>query len=76
MHWYGPNGNNNQTAQPHHASENYEAPPPQYGAAASYYGGQQSGVEMQPVNNAYQPNLQRGGDNVYAPPAGPPPKKN
>jgi len=37
------------------------------------YYGQQSGVEMQPPQNAYQP--QRGGDPVYDAPQGPPPKK-
>ena len=38
-----------------------------------YFGGQQQGVELQPPVNAYAP--QRGGETVYAPPAGPPPGK-
>ncbi|KAL9127834.1 MAG: hypothetical protein Q9217_003353, partial [Psora testacea] len=46
----------------------------QYGGGnQGYFGGQQSGVELQQPNQAYQP--QRGGDSVYAPPAGPPPGK-
>ncbi|MCJ1227315.1 hypothetical protein MMC12_003970 [Toensbergia leucococca] len=36
-----------------------------------YFGGQQSGIELQQPQGAYQP--QRGGDPVYSPPAGPPP---
>ncbi|KAL8999242.1 MAG: hypothetical protein Q9169_001907 [Polycauliona sp. 2 TL-2023] len=41
------------------------------GANQSYFGGQQSGVELQQPNSSYQP--QRGGDQVYSPPSGPPP---
>lgn len=37
------------------------------------YYGQQSGVELQQPQSAYQP--QRGGDPVYAAPQGPPPGK-
>ena len=52
--------------------------PPAYGANAGYYGGQnqgyfggqQAGVELQQPQNVH-----RGGDNVYQPPGGPPPKK-
>ncbi|KAL8724547.1 MAG: hypothetical protein Q9166_007889 [cf. Caloplaca sp. 2 TL-2023] len=44
------------------------------GANQGYFGGQQSGVELQQPNNSYQP--QRGGDQVYSPPAGPPPGKD
>lgn len=38
-----------------------------------YFGGQESGIELQQPQSAYQP--QRGGDPVYAPPMGPPPGK-
>lgn len=41
------------------------------GANQSYFGGQQQGVELQQPENAYA----RGGENVYAPPAGEPPSK-
>jgi len=37
------------------------------------YYGQQSGIELQPPQSAYQP--PRGGDPVYEAPQGPPPKK-
>ncbi|PGG99075.1 hypothetical protein AJ80_09407 [Polytolypa hystricis UAMH7299] len=67
---------------PPHPPPQYQPPPPQYTAQNGYYppnqhqghgenqgyfGGQQSGVELQPPQNAYQP--------VYAPPPGPPPNK-
>lgn len=40
------------------------------------YGGQQSGVELQPPQGSYQPPYgQRGGENVYEAPHGPPPGK-
>lgn len=39
------------------------------------YGGQQSGVELQPPQNAYHGGNARGGDNVYEAPYGPPPGK-
>jgi hypothetical protein len=39
------------------------------------YGGQQSGIELQTPQNAYQPYAQRGGENVYEAPMGPPPGK-
>ncbi|KAL9113603.1 MAG: hypothetical protein Q9227_002341 [Pyrenula ochraceoflavens] len=50
--------------------QNQYAGPPQYtpNSNTGYYGGQN--VEMQPPPNAYH-----GGDNVYSPPAGPPPGK-
>ena len=35
------------------------------------YGGQQNGIELQTPQQSYQ----RGGDNVYTPPSGPPPGK-
>ncbi|KAL8678479.1 MAG: hypothetical protein Q9186_005183 [Xanthomendoza sp. 1 TL-2023] len=44
------------------------------GANQGYFGGQQTGVELQQPNNSYQP--QRGGDQVYNPPPGPPPGKD
>ncbi|KAI4259603.1 MAG: hypothetical protein LQ352_000671 [Teloschistes flavicans] len=58
------------------------SPPPQnqgyYGNSGlnqGYYGGQQqSGVELQQPDHSYQP--QRGGDQVYNPPSGPPPGKD
>ncbi|KAF2012364.1 hypothetical protein BU24DRAFT_426244 [Aaosphaeria arxii CBS 175.79] len=83
------NGTNN--AQPYYNNQynqNQPAPPysqqPQnngyYGANQGYYGqqqygqqpyGQQNGVELQQPQATYN----RGGDNEYAPPAGPPPGK-
>ncbi|KAL9597377.1 MAG: hypothetical protein Q9219_005186 [cf. Caloplaca sp. 3 TL-2023] len=76
--YYGggaPNQYNNQPA----AQPVYSPPPNQnyYGNQGSnqgYFGGQQSGVELQSPNNTYQP--PRGGDQVYNPPAGPPPGKD
>lgn len=74
------------TAQPYYNNnQNYNHPPPQYtpqpqnqgyyGSNQGYYGsspyGQQQGVELQ----SPQPTHTRGGDDVYAPPAGPPPGK-
>lgn len=56
------------------AAPPYEAPVNQgYGYGANQYGGhgQQNGVELQSPNSAYV----RGGENVYAPPQGPPPNK-
>jgi hypothetical protein len=58
----------------------WQQPPPQYGAQdGSHFGktnnrpyGQESGsVELQSPGQSYQ----RGGDNVYQPPPGPPPGK-
>lgn len=56
------------------------SPPPQnyqntgntFNSNEGYYG-QQSGIELQQPNNIYQP--QRGGQNVYEAPQGPPPGK-
>ncbi|KAL8841936.1 MAG: hypothetical protein Q9170_000716 [Blastenia crenularia] len=67
-------GNIQPTAQPVYApptNQNYYG---NQGANQSYFGGQQSGVELQSPNNTYQP--PRGGDQVYNPPAGPPPGKD
>ncbi|KAK2623990.1 hypothetical protein QTJ16_006624 [Diplocarpon rosae] len=60
----------------------YQPPPPPYvtGQATGttfnsnegYYGGHGQGIELQHPGQTYQP--QGGGENVYAPPAGPPPK--
>ncbi|KAI9732819.1 MAG: hypothetical protein M1834_003757 [Cirrosporium novae-zelandiae] len=63
----------NPNVQPYYGQ--YQQPPPTYGQGQnqSYFGGQQAGVELQQPQSAYQP--QRGGDPVYAPPEGPPPKK-
>lgn len=41
------------------------------GSNQGYFGGQQQGVELQQPENAYA----RGGEEVYSPPAGPPPGK-
>ncbi|KAF2711603.1 hypothetical protein K504DRAFT_475400 [Pleomassaria siparia CBS 279.74] len=72
-----------QNVQPYYNNQhNAPAPPysqqpnqPQYAANAGYYGqqpyAQQNGVELQQP----QPTYGRGGDDVYAPPAGPPPGK-
>jgi len=69
--------------QPYYGNQNnasvppvYSPPPqnygPQYGANESYFGGgQQNGVELQHPQGAYV----RGGENMYAPPSGPPPMK-
>tara|TARA_R110002060_G_scaffold6833_11_gene10386 strand:+ start:342 stop:665 length:324 start_codon:yes stop_codon:yes gene_type:complete len=82
---YGNNG-----AWAHQQQGGYQAPPPPYmGNQATgttfqsndgYYGhgnqgyGQQSGgIELQQPGASYQP--QRGGDNVYEAPMGPPPGK-
>ncbi|KAL8954016.1 MAG: hypothetical protein Q9222_000138 [Ikaeria aurantiellina] len=72
----GGNQYNNQSAgqpayAPPPANQNYYG---NGGANQSYFGGQQSGVELQQPNNSYQP--QRGGDQVYSPPTGPPPGKD
>ncbi|KAF2195396.1 hypothetical protein K469DRAFT_722634 [Zopfia rhizophila CBS 207.26] len=71
---YYNNQYNNQPAPPYSAQ-----PPPNqgyYGQNQGYYGqqpqyGQQQGVELQ----SPQPTYARGGDDVYAPPSGPPPGK-
>ncbi|KAL8691366.1 MAG: hypothetical protein Q9218_003386 [Villophora microphyllina] len=58
----------------------YSPPPPNQGyygnnANQGYFGGQQqNGVELQQPDHSYQP--QRGGDQVYSPPSGPPPGKD
>lgn len=55
----------------------YTTPPqPAYGQSGNqgYFGGQQSGVELQQPNNAYQPH--RGTDPGFNTPAGPPPGKD
>ena len=41
-----------------------------YGANQGYFGGQETGTELRQPESAY-----RGGDPVYTPPTGPPPKK-
>lgn len=43
-----------------------------FNRADGYYG-QQNGIELQQPQSSYQPG--RGGENVYAPPQGPPPGK-
>ena len=64
--------------QPNGAPPVYSPPPNQtyYGnnqPEHGYFGGQQTGIELQQPQSAYQP--QRGGDPVYSPPVGPPPGK-
>ena len=71
-------GNQYNSQAPNAAPPVYSAPGNQEyygngGANQGYFGGQQSGIELQPPQGAYQP--QRGGDAVYNPPAGPPPGK-
>jgi len=63
---YSPPINNQQTGNTFNSNEGY------YGNQNGY-GGQQNGVELQPPQNAYNP--QRGGDPVYEAPMGPPPTK-
>ncbi|KAG9232336.1 chitin synthesis regulation, resistance to congo red-domain-containing protein [Amylocarpus encephaloides] len=86
---YPPAYSQNNGGYYNNAPHNREAPAPPYQAAQpmpnqqtgttfnsndGYYGHHhQNGVEMQPPANSYQP--QRGGDDVYAPPQGPPPTK-
>lgn len=71
--------------QPQYAAPPADAVPPVYSPPSNhgfygndntnhgYFGGQQSGVELQPPSSTYQP--PHGGDPVYSPPDGPPPKK-
>jgi hypothetical protein len=75
--------NNQYTGNTFNSNEGYYGPQhgqgQQYGYApngndnygAGGYGGQQNGVELQQPQQSYQ----RGGENVYSPPAGPPPGK-
>lgn len=70
--YYHQNGDpNNQWGQP--------APPytpnPQYYQNNGYYGQQQNGVELNSNISSPPPAHARAGDNVYQPPAGPPPGK-
>ncbi|KAF2659489.1 hypothetical protein K491DRAFT_712522 [Lophiostoma macrostomum CBS 122681] len=77
--WAARPGANN--AQPYYNNNQYSAPAPpysaqpqqnsHYGANQGYYGQQQNGVELQQPQPAYT----HGGENVYQPPAGPPPGK-
>ncbi|KAF2477839.1 uncharacterized protein BDR25DRAFT_187210, partial [Lindgomyces ingoldianus] len=83
--WAARPGQYNQHAQPYYNNQYsqpappYSAQPPQnsyYGANQAYYGQQpygqqQAGVELQPPQLVHP----RGGDDVYAPPSGPPPGK-
>jgi len=59
--------NNNDYAPPAYPATN------EGGANASYYG-QQNGIELQQPQQAYT-NPGRGGEETYAAPEGPPPKK-
>ncbi|KAI1609917.1 chitin synthesis regulation, congo red resistance, RCR protein [Exophiala viscosa] len=70
---YNPNYQTQQQQQPSYQpqTENYNANQGgYYGQNQGYFGGRQTDVEMQPPSNTYQ-----GGENVYQPPAGPPPAK-
>lgn len=78
---YG-NANNYYSNEPYHGGA--QAPPYSppvnnqhtgntFNSNDGYYG-QQSGIELQTPQSAYQP--QRGGDPVYDPPQGPPPGKD
>ena len=66
---------NNQAAPPYSptANQGYNYnQQPAYGGNQGYFGGQQNGgVELQSPDGAHM----RGGENVYQPPAGPPPNK-
>lgn len=69
----GPNNNNNTTTQYQSGYEQHRpAAPPAYGQNHGYYG-QESGLEMQPPQQAYHG---QGGTGAYAPPPGPPPGKD
>lgn len=63
---YSPPIGNQATGNTFNSNEGY------YGGHGGY-GGQQNGIELQQPQNAYQP--QRGGENVYEAPSGPPPGK-
>ena len=68
---YNPNYRQQQPPQ----NANYNSPPTYqqggyYGTNRGYFGGQETGAELRELENTY-----RGGDEVYDPPAGPPPKK-
>jgi len=68
--------NPNQQSQQRPAGQTANAPPNYqqggyYGQSQGYFGGQQTGTELRQPEQAYQ-----GGDPVYQPPVGPPPKKS
>ena len=67
------NGNPNAAAPPYSppANQGYYGQGYNSGSNQGYFGGQQQGVELQQPENAYA----RGGENVFSPPAGPPPGK-
>jgi hypothetical protein len=82
--WAARPGQGGQNAQPYYNNQHNQAAPPYsappysaqpqqtpYGGANQGYYGQQQGVELQQP----QPTYGRGGDDVYAPPSGPPPGK-
>jgi hypothetical protein len=66
---YNPNYQNQQQAPPQTELPNYQQGG-YYGGNQGYFGGQQTGTELREPENTY-----RGGDTVYTPPTGPPPKK-
>jgi len=59
--------NNYPQQQPQHTGQTFNS-------NEGYYGGHNEGVAP-PPNSYYPPQRNMGGDNVYAPPAGPPPGK-
>ena len=79
VQYYGPGGPNNaqnpQQYQTGYESYNAGQAPPAYNPGQHGYYGQESGVEMQPPTQSYQPGRNAGGTEVYSPPAGPPPGK-
>ena len=73
--YYGNGNNQYETSQPpiYSPSQNQNYYGNGHGQNEGYFGGQQSGIELQAPQSAYQP--QRGGDPVYSAPEGPPPGK-
>ena len=70
---YSPPIANQPTGNTFNSNDGYYGHQQQYGQ--NPYGGQQSGVELQPPQSAYQPHVTRGGENVYEAPMGAPPGK-
>jgi len=75
--YYGNQPYNGGAAPPYSAPMGNQQTGNTFNSNEGYYGnhgyGQDNGVELQPPQSAYQP--QRGGENVYDAPAGPPPGK-
>ncbi|KAL9084279.1 MAG: hypothetical protein Q9159_005324 [Coniocarpon cinnabarinum] len=81
VNYYGPGGPNNTNPPPnqyaYYGSPNGgQGAPPAYNPSHSGYYGQESGLEMQPPQQAHAPPQRgAGGSQVYSPPPGPPPGK-